>query len=91
MLTPNCNALLASRRFVSSITDFALHTYSSNKRACSNRFVNVSVVRNNNGQKLKEKVKREKRKLIKHLKEKNNLKIKKKQHTQNKNTFMLKT
>ena len=39
---------------------------SSNKRACSNRFVNVtivSIVSNNSGQKLKEKVKRDKRKL----------------------------
>ena len=61
---------------------------SSNKRACSNRFVNVTiVVSNNSGQKIIENVKRDKRKLVKHLK-KNNLKWKK--HTQNKNTLMLK-
>ena len=47
------------------------------------------VVSNNSGQKLKENVKRDKRKLVKHLKK--NLKNEKKQHTQNKNTFMLKT
>ena len=49
---------------------------SSNKRACSNRFVNVTivssklVVSNNSGQKLKENVKRDKRKLVKHLRKK---------------------
>ena len=48
------------------------------------------VVSNNSGQKLKENVKRDKRKLVKHL-EKNNLKNEKKQHSQNKNTLMLKT
>ena len=47
------------------------------------------VVSNNSGQKLKENVNRDKRKLVKHLK-KNNLKMKKKQHT-HKNTLMLKT
>ena len=47
------------------------------------------VVSNNSGQKLKENVKRDKQKLVKHLK-KNSLKMKK-QHTQNKNTLMLKT
>jgi len=54
---------------------------SSNKRACN--FVNVTVVSsslcNNNG-KLKENVKRDTRKLLKHLKK--NLKMKEKQHTQ---------
>ena len=75
-----------------------LNTYnllnSSNKRACSNRFVNVTVSSTyNNGQKLQENVKRDRptRKLLKHLKKKNNLKINKKQHTQNKNILMLKT
>jgi len=44
---------------------------SSNKRACSNRFVNVTiVVSNNSGQKIIENVKRDKRKLVKHLKKK---------------------
>ena len=62
---------------------------SSNKRACSNRFVNVTivssklVVSNNSGQKLKENVKRDKRKLVKHLR-KNNLKIKKMKKKQQK-------
>jgi len=44
----------------------------------------------NNKQKLQENVKSDTRKLLKHLK-KNNLKMKKKQHTQNKKTLMLKT
>ena len=48
------------------------------------------VVSNNSGQKLKENVKRDKRKLLKHLKKKQS-KNEKKQHTQNKNTLMLKT
>ena len=47
------------------------------------------VVSNNSGQKLKENVKRDKRKLVKHLRKKN-LKMKKNTHTQ-KNTLMLKT
>ena len=47
------------------------------------------VVSNNSGQKLKENVKRDKWKLVKHLR-KNNLKMKKTTHTQ-KNTLMLKT
>ena len=70
------------------------HTYvllnSSNKRACSNIFVNVTLVSRThiNGQKLKENVKRHTRKLLKHMK-KTNLKMKK--NTQNKKTLMLKT
>jgi len=68
---------------------------SSNKRACSNRFVNVtivsSLVSNNSGQKLKENVKRDKRKLVKHLRKKQSKNEKKQQHTQKKNTLMLKT
>ena len=63
---------------------------SSNKRACSNTFVHVTLVSStqNSGQKLQESVKSDTRKLLKRLK--NNLKIKK-QHTQNKNTLVLKT
>ena len=63
---------------------------SSNKRACSNIFVNVTLVSRThiNGQKLKENVKRHTRKLLKHMK-KTNLKMKK--NTQNKKTLMLKT
>jgi len=66
---------------------------SSNKRACRNRFVNVTVVSrlvsNNNAQKLKANVKCDKRKLLKHLK-KNNLNMKnstqrKQEHTHVKN------
>jgi len=58
---------------------------SSNKRACI--FVNVTLVSSthNNGQKLKENVKRDTRKVPKHLK-KNHLEMKK-QRTQNKNTL----
>ena len=73
-----------------------LHTYnllnSSNKRACSNTFVHVTQVSSthNNGQKLQENVKSDTRKLLKHLKKKQ-FKNEKKQHTQNKNTLMLKT
>ena len=61
-----------------------VHTYntyillnSSNKRACSNTFVHVTLVSSthNNGQKLQENVKSDTRKLLKHLK--NNLKMKK--------------
>ena len=48
----------------------------SNKRACSNRFVHVTLVSSDNGQKLQENVKSDTRKLLKHL-EKNYLKMKK--------------
>ena len=77
------------------ITYMYVHTYnllnSSNKRACSNTFVHVTLVSSthNNGQKLQENVKSDTRKLLKHL-EKKQFKNKK-QHTQNKNTLMLKT
>ena len=48
------------------------------------------VVSNNSGQKLKENVKRDKRKLVKHLK-KNNLKMKKKKtHTKQEHTHVKK-
>ena len=46
------------------------------------------VVSNNSGQKLKENVKRDKRKLVKHLEKKQS---KNEKNTQNKNTLMLKT
>jgi len=61
---------------------------SSNKRACSNIFVNVTLVSRThiNGQKLKENVKRHTRKLLKHMK-KTNLKMKKK-HTKQEDTHV---
>ena len=51
------------------------------------------VVSNNSGQKLIENVKRDKRKLVKKIENLKNKQSKneKKQHTQNKNTLMLKT
>ena len=53
-----------------------IHTYNllniSNKRACSNTFVTVTLVSSthNNGQKLQKNVKSDTRKLLKHLKKK---------------------
>jgi len=62
---------------------------SSNKRACSNRFVNVTiVVSNNSGQKLIENVKRDKRKLVKHLKKKQSKNEKKTTHTKQEHTHV---
>ena len=46
------------------------------------------VVSNNSGKKLKENVKRDKRKLVKHLKKKNNLKMKKTTHTKQEHTHV---
>ena len=75
------------------ITYMYVHTYnllnSSNKRACSNTFVHVTLVSSthNNGQKLQENVKSDTRKLLKHLK-KNNLKMKKTTHTKQEHTHV---
>jgi len=69
-----------------------IHTYnllnSSNKRACSNTFVNVTLVSSthNNGQKLKENVKRDTRKLLKHLKKITIKNEKKTTHTKQEHT-----
>ena len=77
----HCNAVLA--RY---ITTYNLLN-SSNKRACSNTFVHVTLVSSthNNGQKLKENVKSDTRKLLKRL-EKKQFKNKKTTHTKQEHT-----
>ena len=75
------------------ITYMYVHTYnllnSSNKRACSNTFVHVTLVSSthNNGQKLQENVKSDTRKLLKHLKEKQ-FKNEKTTHTEQEHTHV---